>query len=285
MKDLNATINEDALSASSQPALAQSDTPSVTATDGAGGKIKHIVAVISGKGGVGKTLVTGMLAVSLRRRGFRVGILDGDITGSSIAHIFGARNSFSLTDDGKVDPPRSQGGIKIVSMNMFLESESDPVAWGGPMIVGAQRQFYNDVEWDELDYLLVDSPPGTSDGLMGIVQTLPLDGIIIVSTPQNLAMMVVKKCIAMVRQMKGTIIGVVENMSYAKDPGREPLGSSAGMQLAALTEAPLLARLPIDLQLEGLSDAGRIEEYHTEACDMLVANFINAVQSGSALSM
>jgi len=244
-------------------------------------KIKQVIAVMSGKGGVGKSLVTGLLAVSLRRQGLRVGILDGDITGPSIAKMFGTRGQPAKSASGGIEPLASRGGIKVMSMNMFLENESDPVVWRGPMVSSAIKQFYTDVEWDQLDYLLVDLPPGTSDAPMTVLQSLPVDGIIIVSSPQMLATMVVKKCIGMVHQFKGVIVGVVENMAYFETPDGERyelFGPSNGPDLINMTGAPLLAQLPIDPKLATLCDAGRVEEYHAEPYETLATNFINTLK-------
>src|SRR5437660_5398566 len=220
-------------------------------------QIKQVIAVMSGKGGVGKSLVTGLLAVSLRRQGLRVGILDGDITGPSIARMFGTKGQPAKSANGGTEPLSSRGGIKVMSMNMFLENESDPVVWRGPMISSALKQFYSDVDWGQLDYLLVDLPPGTSDAPMTVMQSLPVDGIIIVSSPQMLATMVVMKCINMVRQLKGVIVGVVENMAYFETPNGERyelFGTSNGNELVAMTGAPLLARLTISSILISLFD-------------------------------
>jgi Mrp family chromosome partitioning ATPase len=236
---------------------------------------------MSGKGGVGKSLVTGLLAVSLRRQGLRVGILDGDITGPSIARMFGTQGQPLKSPSGGIDPLRSRGGVKVMSMNMFLENESDPVVWRGPMVSSALKQFYSDVDWGDLDYLLVDLPPGTSDAPMTVLQSLPVDGIVIVSSPQLLANMVVKKCINMVRQLKGVIVGVVENMSYFQTPDGERyeiFGPSNGTDLVEMTGSPLLAQLPIDPILTSLCDAGRVEEYQSEAYELLAANFINTLK-------
>ena len=243
--------------------------------------IKQVIAVMSGKGGVGKSLVTGLLAVSLRRQGLRVGVLDGDITGPSIARMFGTRGQPAKSASGGIEPLTSRGGIKVMSMNMFLENESDPVVWRGPMVSSAIKQFYSDVDWEELDYLLVDLPPGTSDAPMTVLQSLPVDGVVIVSSPQMLATMVVKKCINMVRQLKGIIVGVVENMSYFQTPDGERyeiFGPGNGPELVNMTGAPLLAQLPIDPQLTSLCDAGRVEEYHAEAYDLLAQNFVNTLK-------
>ena len=281
IKDLNAAANGQPTSVAPKKAPVGRGVPLQMSTASPDRKIKQVIAVMSGKGGVGKSLVTGLLAVSLRRQGMRVGILDGDITGPSIARMFGTRGQPSTSVSGGIDPLSSRGGIKVMSMNMFLENESDPVVWRGPMISSALKQFYSDVDWGELDYLLVDLPPGTSDAPMTVMQSLPVDGIIIVSSPQMLATMVVMKCINMVRQLKGIIVGVVENMAYFQTPEGERyeiFGPSNGTELVNMTGAPLLAQLPIDPALTTLCDAGRVEEYHAEAYDLLAGNFINTLK-------
>src|SRR5579875_927041 len=214
LKDLNASINGEPISVAPKKAPVGRGVPLQMSPSPADRKIKQVIAIMSGKGGVGKSLVTGLLAVSLRRQGLKVGILDGDITGPSIARMFGTKGQPMKSPGGGIDPLRSLGGIKIMSMNMFLENESAPVIWRGPMVSSALKQFYSDVDWGQLDYLLVDLPPGTSDAPMTVLQSLPVDGVIIVSSPQMLATMIVMKCINMVRSLKGVIVGVVENMSY-----------------------------------------------------------------------
>jgi hybrid cluster-associated redox disulfide protein len=281
LKDLNAVINGEPISVAPKKAPAGRGIPLMMAPAGADRPIKQVIAVMSGKGGVGKSLVTGLLAVSLRRQGLKVGILDGDITGPSIARMFGTKGQPNKSPNGGIEPLTSRGGIKVMSMNMFLENESDPVVWRGPMVSSALKQFYSDVDWGNLDYLLVDLPPGTSDAPMTVLQSLPVDGIIIVSSPQLLATMVVKKCINMVRQLKGIIVGVVENMSYFETPNGERyeiFGPSNGPELVDMTGAPLLAQLPIDPSLTTLCDAGRIEEYHAPAYELLAANFVNTLK-------
>ncbi len=280
LKDLNAAIKGEPISVAPKKAPVGRGVPLMMAPAGADRKIKQVIAIMSGKGGVGKSLVTGLLAVSLRRQGLRVGILDGDITGPSIARMFGTRGQPAKAANGGIEPLTSRGGIKVMSMNMFLENESDPVVWRGPMVSSALKQFYSDVDWGDLDYLLVDLPPGTSDAPMTVLQSLPVDGIVIVSSPQMLATMVVKKCINMVRQLKGVIVGVVENMAYFETPDGERyeiFGASNGPDLINMTGAPLLAQLPIDPRLANLCDAGRVEEYHAAAHDALAANFINTL--------
>ncbi|HEV7128109.1 MAG TPA: P-loop NTPase [Ktedonobacterales bacterium] len=250
----------------------------------AGGNIRHIVAIMSGKGGVGKSLVTGLLAVSLQRQGLKVGILDGDITGPSIAREFGIHGT-PTKGDGGITPLRSQGGTRIMSMNMFLPSETDPVVWRGPMVSSAIKQFYSDADWGKLDYLLVDLPPGTSDAPMTVMQSLPLDGVVIVTSPQMLATTIVMKCIKMVQTLKGKIVGVVENMAYMEMPDgkrMEIFGPSNGPELVAMTGSPLLAQIPIDPDISMLCDAGKLEEYNSDAFDTLATNFVTAMKIAAA---
>lgn len=282
LKDLNAAINGEPISVAPKKAPVGRGVPLTMAGSAPDRKIKHVIAIMSGKGGVGKSLVTGLLAVSLRRQGLRVGILDGDITGASIARMFGTHNrpTKSANDERKIAPPHSKGGITIMSMNMFLENESDPVILRGPMVSNALRQFFDDVDWGSLDFLLIDLPPGTSDAPLTVMQALPLDGVVIVSSPQMLATMIVTKCVNMVRHLKGTIIGIVENMSYFETPNGERyelFGPSRGSELVGVTGAPLLGTLPIDSSLTTLCDTGRVEEYYSEAYEELAANFINTL--------
>jgi Mrp family chromosome partitioning ATPase len=242
--------------------------------------IKRVIGVMSGKGGVGKSLVTGLLAVSLQRQGLKVGILDGDITGPSIAREFGVRGNPTKTASG-IDPLHSQGGIKVMSMNMFLENSTDPVVWRGPMVSSAIKQFYSDVDWGQLDFLLVDLPPGTSDAPMTVMQSLPLDGVVIVSSPQMLATEIVIKCIKMVQTLKGKVLGIVENMAYLTMPDGshdEIFGPSNGAELVSLTGAPLLSQIPIDRDIAMLCDAGKIEDYYSDEFETLAGNFVKAIK-------
>jgi hybrid cluster-associated redox disulfide protein len=281
VKDLNAAANGEPISVAPKKAPVGRGVPLQMATASPDRKIKQVIAIMSGKGGVGKSLVTGLLAVSLRRQGLRVGILDGDITGPSIARMFGTRGQLGKGAGGGIDPLRSKAGTKVISMNMLLESESDPVIWRGPMVSSAIKQFYSEVEWGELDYLLVDLPPGTSDAPMTVLQSLPVDGVVIVSSPQMLATMIVMKCIHMVQQLKGVIVGVVENMAYFDAPTGERyelFGPSNGTDLVSMTGSPLLGQLPIDPALATLCDAGRVEEYYSDAYESLANNFINTLK-------
>jgi hybrid cluster-associated redox disulfide protein len=279
LADLNRSANGEAVVVEAKRAPTGRGIPLPMAGD-TGGKIKHIIAVMSGKGGVGKSLVTGLLAVSLQRQGFKVGIEDGDITGPSIAKMFGVKGSPSKGQAG-IDPLRSRTGIKIMSMNMFLPNENDPVVWRGPMISSAIKQFYTDVDWGQLDYLLIDLPPGTSDAPMTVMQAIPVEGVIIVSSPQMLATMIVKKCISMVKTLKGQVVGVVENMAYMNLPNGERMevfGPSNGPDLVYTTGSPLLAQVPIDPTISKFCDEGSIEAYDSEELNTLAANFIKAVK-------
>src|SRR6266511_57337 len=235
--------------------------------------VKHVIAVMSGKGGVGKSLVAGLLAVGLKRRGFSVGILDGDITGPSIPRMFGVREKPVSADGKTLVPPKSRGGIPIMSMNLILPSEEEAVIWRGPMISGTIRQFFKHVGWRELDYLIVDLPPGTSDAPLTVMQALPVDGVVLVTTPQALATMVVTKAVRLVKQLGGDILGVVENMSYVTAPDgsrMEVFGPSQGLKLVIASNAPLLAKLPIDPKIAELADNGGIEDYDSPEFDELI---------------
>lgn len=231
------------------------------------GHIRHAVAVMSGKGGVGKSSIAALLAVSLARAGKRVGLLDADITGPSIPKLFGL-HQHAVVSDEKLIPPESSLGIKVMSLNLLLRQEDDPVIWRGPLIGGAVKQFWTDVIWGELDYLVVDLPPGTGDAPLTVLQSLPLDGLIIVTSPQELAVMVVKKAIKMARMMNVPILGLIENMSGLICPhcGKkvELFGAGKAEEVAAAAGLRLLGRLPLDPELSRLGDQGRIEEYRVD---------------------
>lgn len=228
------------------------------------GKIDQIIAVASGKGGVGKSLVTALMAVELQRRGFTVGILDADLTGSSIAKIFGVKQRPRATASG-LAPPVSRKGIKLVSMNLLIDRDDTALVWRGPMINSAIRQLYVDLEWGELDYLLVDLPPGTSDAPLTVFQSLPLDAVLVVSSPQELAVMIVGKAINMAKTMKIPILGLIENMSYVMCPdcGKkiELFGRSTGQEAASAARIEFLVSVAVDPLISRLSDEGKIEEY------------------------
>lgn len=250
----------------------------VIANEGAR-KAGHTLAIMSGKGGVGKTLITALLAVELRHRGLRVGILDGNITCSDISSLFGIQDEQpSYTLEG-IEPPVSAEGIKVMALNSPSATEAEPMVWRGPMVSSAFNQFYQDVEWGELDFLLIDLPPGTADISMSVLQTVTLDGVILVSTPQEVVTVAVKKCLGMVRQMGGRVSGVVENMAYIIDAGgecSEPFGQARGQQLATFADVPLLGQLALDPHLASLIDAGRIEAYRSDACAELVTKLLTS---------
>jgi ATP-binding protein involved in chromosome partitioning len=227
--------------------------------------IRHVIAVMSGKGGVGKSLVSGLLAMALRRAGHQVGILDADITGPSIPKMFfpgGAQLGMSPMGP---TPPRTKTGIRVMSINLLLEQEDMAVIWRGPLVSGAIKQFWGDIFWGTLDYLVVDLPPGTSDASLTVMQSLPMSGIVLVSSPQHLAGMVVRKAANMARQMGTPILGLIENMSYFEcpDTGKryELFGPSHAEETARQIGVPLLGRLPINPEIARLCDAGRIEEF------------------------
>lgn len=225
--------------------------------------IKHVIAVISGKGGVGKSTVTALLAAAFNRRGFKTGILDADVTGPSIPMLFGIKEEPAAAEFG-ILPVKSKKGINIISMNLFLPSVDEPVIWRGPIISGVIKQFWKDVIWGDLDYLFVDLPPGTGDVPLTVMQSLPLQGVIVVTSPQDLANMVVRKTVNMAEKMEIPILGIVENMSYFKCPGCEeimyPFGKGKGKQMAEELRVPLIAVLPLEESVSGLGDEGRIEE-------------------------
>ena len=225
--------------------------------------VAHIVAVVSGKGGVGKSLVTTMLAVHLSRQGYRVGILDADITGPSIPKAFGMYDTVDGDEEGNMLPPATRTGIKIMSVNLMLEDETRPVVWRGSLIAGTVRQFWTDTAWGNLDYLLVDCPPGTGDVPLTVFQSLPIDGAVIVASPQELVGMIVKKAANMADMMKIPVLGLVENMSYIKCPdcGKEIkiFGESHIEEIADEFGYDLLARVPIDPAVASYVDNGQIE--------------------------
>lgn len=231
-------------------------------------RIQHVLAIMSGKGGVGKSLVTAQLAVALRRKGLRVGVLDADITGPSIPKILGLTDRPASTPLG-IAPVQSKTGIRVMSINLLLPNEDDAVIWRGPLIGGAIKQFWGNVFWGDLDYLLIDLPPGTADAPLTVMQSIPLNGIILVTSPQELAGMVVRKAAQMALQLHVPMLGIVENMSYALCPhcGKriDLFGPSHTAEAAALMGVPVLGQIPIDPQIATLSDEGALEEYESAA--------------------
>lgn len=225
--------------------------------------VKKVIAVVSGKGGVGKSTVTALLAKAMQKQGNSVGILDADITGPSIPKAFGVSECREADESGIV-PALSAGGVQIMSINLLLDDEKSPVLWRGPILAGAVKQFWTDVCWGDVDYLFVDMPPGTGDVGLTVFQSLPIDGIIIVATPQDLVSMIVAKAVNMARMMNIPIVGFVENYSYLSCPdcGKriEVFGKSHIDELSTQYGVPVLARLPIDPAVAGLCDEGRMDE-------------------------
>ena len=234
--------------------------------------IDHIIAVMSGKGGVGKSLVSALLAIALRRMGYQVGILDGDITGPSIPKMFNIKVPPSGNESG-ILPVLSESGIEVMSINLLLSSEDEAVIWRGPLIGKVITQFGEEVLWGKLNYLIIDLPPGTADASLTVMQNLPISGVIIVFTPQDLVEMIVKKAVNMVRQMDKPILGIVENMSYLYIPEMdkkiEIFGKSKAEEMSHVTNAPLLGQLPLDPDLAKLCDEGKIESYEGEIVNQL----------------
>lgn len=225
--------------------------------------VKKVIGVVSGKGGVGKSMVTASLAVAMRKAGFEVGIMDADITGPSIPKMFGLHGPAYGTDDGLYPMP-AKDGTKIMSINLLVDDEEAPVIWRGPVIGGAVKQFWTDVIWGDLDYLFVDMPPGTGDVPLTVFQSIPVDGIIIVTSPQELVQLIVKKAYHMAEQMHIPVLGIVENFSYFKCPdcGKEIsiFGESHVDEAAAKLSLPVLGKLPIDPGLAKAADEGRFHE-------------------------
>ncbi len=235
--------------------------------------VKKVIGIVSGKGGVGKSMVTSMLATLMSRKGYNVGILDADITGPSIPKAFGVKGQITGFD-GFMVPKISHSGIKIMSANLLLEKEDVPVIWRGAMIAGAVKQFWTDTVWEDIDYMFIDMPPGTGDVPLTVFQSIPLDGIVMVTSPQDLVSLVVAKAVNMAKTMEIPIIGLVENMSYAECPdcGKkiEIFGKSKTEETAKKEGLELLARVPFNSQIAALADSGEIEKFSGDYFDKLV---------------
>ncbi|HEV2261739.1 MAG TPA: P-loop NTPase [Candidatus Rubrimentiphilum sp.] len=258
-------------------------------------KIDHVVPIMSGKGGVGKSLVTALIALGLRRRNLRVGILDADITGPSIPKLFGLHTPMVIEADPDAPktpqgnpqplmmPSLSRSAIEVVSSNLLTDQEDTAMIWRGPILSGVIRQFYEQALWSDLNYLLIDLPPGTSDAPLTVLQSLAIDGVVLVTMPQALATMIVRKAANLVHQLKRPVLGVVENMSYfiAPDTGKkyEIFGPSYAQRVAELAKAPVLARIPIDPQKAYLADEGRVEEIDDPICDELATALLAAIEA------
>ena len=236
--------------------------------------VKKVIAVVSGKGGVGKSTVTSMLAVAMSRKGKRVGVLDADITGPSAPTAFGVTECQGANEDG-LFPAMTTGGIQVMSINLLLDNPADPVVWRGPVIAGAVKQFWTDVIWEDVDYLFVDMPPGTGDVPLTVFQSLPVDGIVIVTSPQDLVSMIVSKAVKMANMMHIPVLGFVENYSYLECPdcGKKinVFGESHLDEVAASFGLPVLARLPIDPKVAQSYDCGMMETVDTSKVDGVIA--------------
>jgi len=278
------------------PLIAQEDRTPVRRAPGAfAGRatIAHIVPVMSGKGGVGKSLVTALLALGLRRRNLRVGILDADITGPSIPKLFGLREPLVIEADPNAPPTRqgnpqpllrpavTRSAIEVVSSNLLTPDEDTAMIWRGPIVSGVIRQFYEQVLWSDLDVLVIDLPPGTSDAPLTVLQSLDIDGVVLVTMPQALATMIVRKAANLVHQLKRPILGIVENMSFFEAPDTrtryEIFGPSYAQRVAELARAPVFARIPIDPEKARLADEGRIEEIDDPICDQMAEALLDAI--------
>ena len=239
--------------------------------------VKKVIAVVSGKGGVGKSTVTSMLAVAMAKKGKRVGVLDADITGPSAPTAFGVSECQGATEEG-LYPALTRTGIQVMSINLLLDNSTDPVVWRGPVIAGAVKQFWTDVIWEDVDYMFVDMPPGTGDVPLTVFQSLPVDGIVIVTSPQDLVSMIVSKAVKMANMMHIPVLGFVENYAYLECPdcGKriEVFGKSHLDEVAEAFGLPVLARLPIDPDVAFAYDSGLMENVNTDA----VAGVIDAVE-------
>lgn len=236
-----------------------------------GSKVKKVIGIVSGKGGVGKSLVTSLLSCKVQKDGFRTAILDADITGPSIPESFGVGQQRATGNGESLNPVVTEKGIQLMSMNFLLENENDPVIWRGPIIAGAVKQFWTDVVWDDVDFMFVDMPPGTGDVPLTVFQSLPIDGIIVVSSPQQLVRVIVEKAVKMANMMNIPILGLVENMSYVKCPDCQKeiyvFGKSNIEQIAENFNIPVLARIPMEQTTSAAVDAGDIESLDIEYLD------------------
>jgi len=239
--------------------------------------VKKVIGIVSGKGGVGKSAITSMLAVAAAKQGYKTAIMDADITGPSIPKAFGIKGNARANKDGII-PETTSAGIKIMSVNLLLENETDPVVWRGPVISGTVKQFWTDVVWGDIDCMFIDMPPGTGDVPLTVFQTLPVDGIVIVTSPQELVSMIVEKAVKMAQMMDIPILGIIENMSYFKCPEcgctHNIFGESHINEVAEQFGTKVLAKLPIDPTLAGCADEGMIEIYNGESLDSVVKKLI-----------
>ena len=277
---MSENCNHDCSSCGKSCADRKGGAPDFAAPLNAASRVGRVIAVASGKGGVGKSFVATMLAVAAAKKGLRVGILDADVTGPSIPRSFGIAGGAYRSDDG-IEPSLSTGGIRVMSLNMLVENPSDPVIWRGPVIAGVVKQFWTDVHWGELDVLFVDMPPGTGDVPLTVFQSLPVDGVVVVSSPQGLVEMIVSKSVRMAEMMHKPVVGLVENMSYIKCPdcGRRTsvFGESRADALAERFSIPRVARLPIDPSFAAAVDAGAAETLDVPDLDAFAEGLLGVV--------
>ena len=247
-----------------------SEATSLLAPQNAGSNVKHVIGVVSGKGGVGKSLVTGLMATLLKRRGYQTAVLDADITGPSIPRMFGVHEKAMGCDEG-IFPAQSKTGVKLMSINLLLEHDTDPVVWRGALIAGTVKQFWTDVLWGDVDFMFVDMPPGTGDVPLTVFQSLPVDGVVVVASPQELVGMIVEKAVNMAQMMNIPVLGIVENMSWIACPdcGKKiyPFGEGKTLQVAQAHSLPLLAQLPIQSELASACDKGLVELFNENWLD------------------
>ena len=244
--------------------------------------VKKVIAIVSGKGGVGKSLVTSLMAVLARRAGYRTAILDADITGPSIPKAFGLAQRAEGSEAGLM-PVRTKTGIEVMSLNLLLDNDTDPVVWRGPIIAGTVKQFWTEVVWGDVDFMFVDMPPGTGDVPLTVFQSLPVDGVVVVASPQELVGMIVEKAVRMADMMKIPVLGLVENMSYmvCPDCGKRlaPFGESRADDIARKYGIPSVARLPIDTKLAAACDKGMIELFDGNWLDGMLSHLEKALET------
>ena len=259
---MSENCNHDCNNCAANCASREGDAPDFAAKANPHSNVKKVIGVVSGKGGVGKSMVTSLLSVIMRRRGLNAAVLDADVTGPSIPKAFGVRGQLYANDDG-ILPAVSQTGVRMVSLNLLLPSETDPVVWRGPVIAGTVKQFWTDVQWGDVDFMFVDMPPGTGDVPLTVFQSLPVDGILIVTSPQELVGMIVEKAVHMARMMDIPVLGIIENMAYFQcdQCGKRHyiFGESHLDEIAERNGIGLTARMPLDPALAAACDAGRVE--------------------------
>jgi len=243
--------------------------------------VKKVIGVVSGKGGVGKSFVTASLACAMKQAGYKVGIMDADITGPSIPKMLGVHGQVVGTEEGMI-PLEAENGIKVMSVNLLLDNEEDPVIWRGPVIAGVVKQFWNETVWGDVDYLFVDMPPGTGDVPLTVFQSLPVDGIVIVTSPQELVQMIVKKAYNMAEMMHVPVLGLIENFSYLKCPdcGKhiEVFGKSHLAEVAAVYKLPILGQIPMTPAIAAASDAGDVESLDVDWFDKAIEAIVDATK-------